>query len=150
MEYSVRSYDEKRDYDFVWDLHLKENISYINRHLAGTSLETIQGWFDESIPTYQGYIVEQKNERIGCYFLKEKDQSIFLRSFFLIDRVQNKGLGSELFSKMLSQFAATNKPFEIMVWTDNPVQNFWYKKGFIHYETDEDNLMKLRLNKDKK
>ncbi len=143
MEYSIRPYNEKIDYDFVWNLHLKENRAYAERHIKGITFETLQDWFNQYIPKYNGHIVEHARERIGCYFVRELEDRILFRTFFLVEKMQNKGLGSKLFSKILEDYKDTGKFFEITVWPDNPVQEFWYKKGFIYNRTIDDNLLVL-------
>jgi predicted acetyltransferase len=142
MEYTVRPFDKKTDYDFVWQLHIKENMPYIERHM-NASLETVKGWFDSNIERQQGYILIHDGRPIGCYFLLDDMDYIKLSRFFLIGDYQGCGIGRHLVPKIISE-KPSGKDFIITVWKDNPVQNFWIKMGFTPGPTDEDKLMTMK------
>lgn len=141
MNIVLRPYTQD-DYDFVWNLHIKENADYIQRH-QGVGTDIARTWFDKNIANQQGTIVEQDNQPIGCYFLEETPEMIKLGRFFLLEELQGKGLGSRLLSDLMKDLLLLGKPVSIMVWADNPVMKFWLKKGFVPVSTTDYQLTNL-------
>lgn len=128
MNYTLRSYTQD-DYQFVWDFHIKENWPYIQRHSTLTA-EQAQELFNQNIAQQNGYMVEAEDRIIGCYFLQEFPDCIKLSRFFIVEDMQKQGLGSHLLVHIMDDKETGGKPIQISVWEDNPVMNFWIKKGF--------------------
>lgn len=140
MEYTVRPAQSSVDIEFIWDLHIKENKIYADRYI-GAPLETLRLWFDQRITQQNCFVVEKDEKKIGCYCIQELSDAVKLNSFFLIEQMQRKGIGSQLLTEILHEYRLLQKPIRIHVWKDNPVQEFWKHKGFAYISTDEDNLM---------
>jgi GNAT superfamily N-acetyltransferase len=143
MPYTTRNFNLKNDYQFVWDLHVKENMPYIERHMNVSIMETKE-WFDNNIVRPGGFIVMSGDERIGCYFIYDEVDYFKLSRFFLLEAYQGQGIGRRLFNDVLSHIAGNSKPLMINVWEDNPVRDFWHKMGFAYISTDEDKLMTFK------
>ena len=135
MEYSIRSYSEQ-DYDFVWDLHILANQSYIDRHM-NVDETIVRQRHDERINDSKGFMIEQNNQPIGCYFMLDKADCYELGRFFIVPEMQGKGLGTDIIKNILNEYAVFKKPILIHVWKDNPVQEFWKKFGFVFYKGND-------------
>ncbi len=140
IDYKTIPYDPLKHVDFVWQLHLKENKSYIDRHI-GADMKTIRGWFDNNIAKQDGFILQYNHQWIGCYFIQDFEDCIKLCRLFLIEKMQRQGIGTQIFEHFVNNYGSKGKPLKINVWKDNPVQEYWLNKGFAPGPVDEDGLM---------
>ncbi|MDK2952604.1 MAG: hypothetical protein PWQ77_2269 [Kosmotogales bacterium] len=71
---------------------------------------------------------------VGFWGYDEMEDKINSTSIQLIEKAQNKGVGSFFLKELVSLSDRTNKPIFLRVFKSNPAQNLYKRFGFIIYD----------------
>lgn len=81
---------------------------------------------------------------VGCYELIEEPARFQLNKLYILPPYQNRGIGTEILRRMLSQSQTAHKSIHLSVLAVNPAQALYRRLGFkIESQTSERILMKF-------
>lgn len=127
---NLRNADED-DQSFLYDILKITMKEYYIEAFGSFEDEVEKEFFDDSFKNSEYFIVEFKNEEIGCVGIQKNKTHIFISEFLILPECQNNGYGKMLYEYINSNFNKEKLPFHIEVLKVNEIaMNFFVKLGF--------------------
>ncbi|RXJ73208.1 GNAT family N-acetyltransferase [Veronia nyctiphanis] len=123
------------DYDFLFEL--KKAAEY-------DAVKAVFGW-DENIQREihadeweeaRPNIIEVDGNRVGSFLLLDKGDHFYFCRFFLMPKLQGKGLGSRVLNDCLRQADDERKPVRLCYLQGHHVGKLYHKFGFSRCSED--------------
>ncbi len=121
--------DASKSYAFdLFKRTAKDNVVAIKGHWCDESEEQtfMAGFSGEG-----AYIIEYNNEIVGCFCLKEQDNSYMLQRMYVEPSMQGMGLGSKILEHAKNVASKNGKFLDLEVlFTNKKAFSIYKKKGF--------------------
>ena len=132
------------DYRFIYDLNKTNLKDYVAKTWGGWNENFQEDFFKEYFQTTEFQIIVVENENVGIVAFNKNETSIIIDEFQLLPQYQNKGIGTLIFSDIITNAQKAEVEITLKVLKVNLIaQKFYNKLGFEKYgETETHFLLK--------
>jgi ribosomal protein S18 acetylase RimI-like enzyme len=138
---------EENDIDFLYALHVATMKDYVDKTWGwdDTFQESI---FRKNYVPAEIQIIQSDGNDIGMLSVEERTGDVFLRAIEIHPEYQNKGIGTFIISKIISESAPKRKPVRLQVLKANPAKGLYDRLGFsVIEETTTHYIMLTSISK---
>jgi GNAT superfamily N-acetyltransferase len=133
------------DRPFLRALHHAAYRDVIVRQFGSWDEQAQDAWFEQSLAEAVMSVVEEEGEPVGAIGLTSAPDCLYLVELQILPNFQNRGLGSALLDRQLSEARARGVPIRLRVLLENRARSLYERKGFvITGETETHFLMEWR------
>jgi GNAT superfamily N-acetyltransferase len=112
---------------------MREHLERVFRYEPSRARRIFREHFDE--PGMR--LIRLDGERMGCVGFRLGEDEIKIDSFYLDQRLHNRGLGSEILKTLLAEADAQGLPVRLEVLHGSPASRFYERHGFVKIGQDE-------------
>jgi ribosomal protein S18 acetylase RimI-like enzyme len=127
------------DYDFLYSLHRKTLIDYIDL-TWGWEENWQQDYFKEHFRPAEIDIIQFEGENIGCINVQDEGDHIFLAYIAILPDYQRKGIGTLLVKRTLAEAKVRGIPVTLRVLRENPARDLYKRLGFEVVKTTDERI----------
>jgi ribosomal protein S18 acetylase RimI-like enzyme len=133
------------DHAFLRELHHAAYRDAIVRQFGAWDERAQDAWFEQGLELAVFSIVEEAELRIGAIALVSAPDCLHLVELQILPEWQDRGLGSALIDRQLSEARARGVPIRLRVLRENRARALYQRKGFVVTgENDTHYLMEWR------
>lgn len=142
MEITFRQ-ARKEDYEFLWNLHKTTMKSYVDE-TWGWDEEFQEEYFSNQFETKNIQLIIVNDAIIGAIKIHNRENELFVANFEIVPESQNKGIGSTILNRIISNSDRKKKPIKLQVLKINPAKRLYKRLGFEIVDKTETHFIMAR------
>ena len=124
------------DFDFAYRLYQETMKGYSAAYIAWDDNQQKES-LALQLSTADVSVISLSGVEVGWLAWMEKDDALFLGHFYVEPQFQNRGIGSIVLSRFLTEADVRHKPVELTVLKNNPARGLYERFGFVVVGDDE-------------
>jgi ribosomal protein S18 acetylase RimI-like enzyme len=142
MEITLRQAKAK-DFEFLWNLHKATMKSYV-KQIWGWDDEFQEEYFKNRFHYKDNQLILLDKEPIGAIEIHDRERELFIATFEITPKFQNKGIGSTVLERIINTSDNKQKPLKLQVLKVNPAKRFYKRYGFKIVDEKEHHFIMAR------